>query len=131
MSTSFTYRDIDLSFKKHPLTGDIATVSDETAVKQSIKNLVKLAPFDKPFNREIASPLYGLLFEPIDRVSAASMRIDIKNLLETHETRIEDIEVLVKASPEDNKYEVSVKYRIKKMPNFETVEIFLPIERLK
>lgn len=128
---SFTYRDIDFSFKKHPLTGDIATLSDEAAVRSSIKNLVKLAPFDKPFNREIASPLYGLLFEPIDRVSAASMRIDIKNLIETYETRVEEIEVSVKPSPEDNKYEVFVKYRIKKMPNFETVEIFLPLERLK
>ena len=126
-----TYRDLDFSFRKHPLTGDISTVTDEAAVKMALRNLVRLAPYDKPFNREISSPLQGILFEPIDRVSAASIRIDIQQLIQAYETRVENVVVTTVASPDENRYEVSISFRIKKMPNLQTLELFLPVERLR
>ena len=126
-----TYRDLDFSFRKHPLTGDISTVTDEAAIKTSLRNLVRLAPYDKPFNREISSPLQGVLFEPIDRVTALSIKIDLQELIKRFETRVENVLVTTIASPDENRYEVSISFRIKKMPNLQTLELFLPVERLR
>ena len=67
MATEPVYKDIDLSFKKHPLTGDIATVSDEEAIKSSLRNLLRFGRYDKPFRVGLESPLQTYLFDPIDR----------------------------------------------------------------
>lgn len=126
-----TYRDLDFSFRKHPHTGDISTVTDEAVVKSSLRNLVRLAPYDKPFNREISSPLQDVLFEPIDAVTAQSVQIDLQDLIQIYESRVENVIVAVDARPDENRYEVSITFTIKKMPNLQTLELFLPVERLR
>jgi phage baseplate assembly protein W len=126
-----TYRDLDFSFRKHPHTADISTVTDEAAVKSSLRNLVRLAPYDKPFNREISSPLQDVLFEPIDNVTSQSVRIDLQDLIRIYESRVENVIVAVDARPDENRYEVSINFTIKKMPNLQTLELFLPVERLR
>ena len=126
-----TYRDLDFSFRKHPHTGDISTVTDEAAVKSSLRNLVRLAPYDKPLNREISSPLQDVLFEPIDAVTAQSVQIDLQDLIKIYESRVENVIVAVDARPDENRYEVSITFTIKKMPNLQTLELFLPVERLR
>ena len=37
---SRTFKDINLSFKRHPVTNDVLTISDEDAIKKSVKNIV-------------------------------------------------------------------------------------------
>ena len=34
------YRDLPMSFQKHPGTGDVRPIEDLAAVKQSVKNLI-------------------------------------------------------------------------------------------
>lgn len=127
----WTYKDIDLSLKRHPLSGDIATVTDEKAVKTALKNLVMLARYNKPFNPEIASPVYDLMFEPIDKVTATIIENDLEFLINTYESRIQNLVVNVNAIPEDNKYEVNLRFSIKKTLNEQTLQLFIPVERLR
>ena len=35
-----TFKDLSVTFKKHPVTDDLVTVKDKSAVAQSIKGLV-------------------------------------------------------------------------------------------
>lgn len=125
------YRDFDLSLRKHPLTADIATSTDEEAIKISLKNLLRLSVYDKPFNPEIASPLHRMLFEPVDSPTATLMQMDLRFLISQYETRIENTLIGIKPYPEENKYEVTIEYTVKKSNNRETVSIFLPVERLR
>ena len=37
---SKAFRDINLSFKRHPVTNDVLTLRDEDAIKRSVKNIV-------------------------------------------------------------------------------------------
>lgn len=127
----WTYKDIDLSLKRHPLSGDIVVVTDEAAVRAAVRNLVMLAPFNKPFNPEIASPLYGLLFEPIDQVTAILIQNDLQFLIQTYEPRLQNLAISVVPLPEDNKYEVNIRYRIRKTLNEQTLQLFIPVERLR
>lgn len=126
-----TYRDFDLSLKRHPLTADIATSTDEEAIKISLKNLLRLAVYDKPFNPEIVSPLYTMLFEPVDSPTATLMKVDLRFLINKYETRIENLLIDVKPYPEDNKYEITLEFTVKKTNSRQALSLFLPVERLR
>ena len=56
------YSDLDLFFGQNNKTKDINIVYDIQAVKRSIRNLVLLNVFDKPFHPEISSGIRDTLF---------------------------------------------------------------------
>lgn len=131
MAIEPTYRDFDFSFKSHPLSGDLVTVTDEAAIRNSLKNLVRLNVYDKAFSPGIASPLYSVLFEPIDAVSAVTLQVGLDLLIKSEEPRITNVVVTVIPNEDENKYEVTVQYTVRKTQSRESVQIFLPIERLR
>ena len=56
---SKTFRDINLSFKRHPVTNDLVTIKNEDAIKRSVYNIVQTIFGEKPhlyiFSRSLAS----------------------------------------------------------------------------
>lgn len=125
------YRDLDFTFKPHPLTSDLATTTNEGAVKTALKNLVKLFPFDKPFSPQISSPLHRILFEPIDEPTATLMEVSLSVLIKEYEPRIKDLVVTVTPIASENKYVVDLDFVIKKIESKQQLQVFLPIERLR
>ena len=126
-----SYKDFDISLKRHPLTGDIITFSDDAAVRNALKNLVRLIRFDKPFSPGISSPLWDVMFEPITEGSAALIEVGLWFLIQDYEPRVNNVNITVIPLPDDNKYEVSVEFTIRKSQSRETLQLFLPVERLK
>ena len=59
------YTDLDLFFGKKSSDNDIRKVTDVQAVKRSIRNLVQLNQYEKPFRPEIAGGIREMLFEPM------------------------------------------------------------------
>ena len=41
-SISKSFKDISLSFKRHPITNDIIPLKNEDAIKRSVQNLVRI-----------------------------------------------------------------------------------------
>ena len=56
------YRDLDLFFSKKS-NKDVNKVTDVEAVKRSVRNLILLNSYEKPFHPEIAGDVRALLFE--------------------------------------------------------------------
>ena len=54
------YSDLDLFFSRKTSNSDINTLTDIQAVKRSVRNLVQLDYFEKPFHPEIASGIRGM-----------------------------------------------------------------------
>lgn len=81
------YSDFDLSFTANPVTGDLAKKTDANAVKQSIKNLVLTRFYERPFQPRLGSPIYGLLFDTIDVISANRLQIELEILIQKYEPR--------------------------------------------
>ena len=54
------YKDLDLFFGRKSSNNDVGTVTDIQAVKRSIRNLVLLNAFEKPFHPEISSGVRGM-----------------------------------------------------------------------
>ena len=64
------YTDLDLFFGKKSSNNDIQTLTDVQAVKRSIRNLVQLNVYDKPFHPEIAGGIREMLFENMSPLTA-------------------------------------------------------------
>ena len=68
------YRDIALSFETNTATKDVIVKKDVDAVKQSVKNLILTNHYERPFRPEIGSGVTQLLFEPLDPITAQSLK---------------------------------------------------------
>ena len=73
------YSDLDLFFGKNNTDKDINIIYDVQAVKRSIRNLVLLNQYEKPFHPEIFSGVRGMLFELITPVNAVTVEFYIVN----------------------------------------------------
>ena len=64
------YSDLDLFFGRKTSNNDISKITDVQAVKRSIRNLVLLNTYEKPFHPEISSGIRGMLFELMTPITA-------------------------------------------------------------
>jgi phage baseplate assembly protein W len=103
---------LDLSLTLHPDFHDIVPLTDIDAVKNAVKNLV-LTNFDeRPFNRRLGSNLRALLFEPADKFTISALRQYIKLVLEQHEPRIDQITIQIQDNSDENRYDITVGFRV-------------------
>ena len=123
------FKDLDLDFSPHPMTGDVPQKKDEEAVKRSIRNLVLMNKYDKPFKPEIDSKLMRLLFEPATPITAVMLRSNIIDLLNRYEPRARINDVMVVFNDTKNMFEVSISFML--LNNRQTSNMFLTIERLR
>ena len=123
------FKDLDLDFSPHPMTGDVPQKKDEEAVKRSIRNLVLMNKYDKPFKPEIDSKLMRLLFEPATPITAVMLRSNIIDLLNRYEPRARINDVIVVFNDRKNMFEVSISFML--LNNRQTSNMFLTIERLR
>jgi len=56
-------KDLDLNFIKNPITGDINVKKNDDAIKQSLKTLLLLGSYEKPFNNNLGPDLNGFIFQ--------------------------------------------------------------------
>jgi phage baseplate assembly protein W len=112
MRNTRIYSDLDLNFTPHPVTGDISIRFDDHAIKQSLRNLLEIRHFEKPFHSEIGSPLRELLFDPVNPLTEAMAKRAIIDLVANFEPRVELINTDVIASPDNNAFYVSITYKI-------------------
>jgi phage baseplate assembly protein W len=106
------FSDLDLNFTPHPVTGDLVQKFDENAVKQSLKNLLQIRHFEKPWHSEIGSPLRELLFENITPVTERMAQRAIIDVISNFEPRVNIIDVNVIASPENNSLYINLVFKI-------------------
>lgn len=110
--TSRGFRDISLSFKKHPVTNDVLILKDEDAIKRSVVNLVRTNLGERFFNNLLGTSLDSSLFELQTPEAAYSMQSEIETLLSNFEPRIKTAEVVVTYPFDSNEMNVMIRYFI-------------------
>lgn len=123
------YRDLDLNFAIHPIRKDINKHEDHLAVINSIKNLILLNHFEKPFHPEIGSNVRRLLFENMDIISSNVLQKEIENTIKNFEPRAKVLDIIVSPIIDDNKVSVSIKFQIVNIAEPITIKFFLNRER--
>ena len=113
---SKAFKDINLSFKRHPVTNDVITVSDEDAIKRSVKNIIFTILGEKPFEPEFGSVINDSLFELNTSLNEMKVSDEIKQSLLNFEPRIDNIRVTVSIYPDSNELNCTVQYDIVGIP---------------
>ena len=113
---SRAFKDINLSFKRHPVTNDVLTVSDEDAIKRSVKNIIFTILGEKPFEPEFGSVINDSLFELNTSLNEMKVSDEIKQSLLNFEPRIDNVRITVSIYPDSNELNRAVQYDIVGIP---------------
>ena len=131
------YVDVSLAFKPSPVTNDITLLRDEIAINNSIKNIIMFLPSEVPFLPDIGSTTQRYLFDIADEATAGLLSSEIERAILFCEPRVtflnedpdmgtdyvngseidrslygEQLGVFVSIRPDQNVFQVTVKYRI-------------------
>ena len=124
------YSDLDLFFTKKSSDSDISKVTDVQAVKRSIRNLVQLNTYEKPFHPEISGGVREMLFELMSPITANVIARKIELVIENFEPRARLVSVSCSPDYNRNAYEVTVEFYIVNAPT-ELVDLTVMLERLR
>tara|TARA_Y100000768_G_scaffold323973_1_gene260582 strand:- start:179 stop:610 length:432 start_codon:yes stop_codon:yes gene_type:complete len=124
------YSDLDLFFGKRTVGNDINKITDIQAVKRSIRNLVLLNTYDKPFHPEIAGGVREMLFEPMTPVIAQIIARKVEDVIENFEPRARLVGVKAIPDLDRNAYDMSIYFYVVNAPT-ELVDLSVMLERLR
>tara|TARA_B100000900_G_scaffold324062_1_gene283670 strand:+ start:52 stop:444 length:393 start_codon:yes stop_codon:yes gene_type:complete len=123
---SKAFKDINLSFKRHPVTNDVVAIRDEDAIKRSVKNIIFTILGEKPFEPLFGSVINDALFDLSTNLSEVAIADEISSSLLNHEPRIADIDVTVTVASDSNEMNCTVQYTIVGIPApTQTVDVIL------
>jgi phage baseplate assembly protein W len=123
------YIDLDLNFIKHPVKKDINKNTDEMAVINSIKNLILTKHYERPFQPDIGSNIYNLLFENMDRITATSIEREIRQVINNYEPRASISRITASPDYDNNAYKLSMEFFI--LSRTEPITIQFSLNRVR
>ena len=128
---SRAFKDISLSFKKHPVTNDVTVLRNEDAIKKSVINLTRTRINERFFNELLGTSIVDNLFENMGSGLEAVLEEEISTLLKNYEPRIELNSVYVIADQDSNELSIQVDYNIVGLPvPSQTIEFLLQPTRV-
>lgn len=112
MPTFQTFKDLNITFKPHPVTGDLTVVKDEASIKQAIINLLLTNRGERFFDSRIGSSLSSLLFEQLDFATASLVKTQIENTLKSYEPRIRILSLSATPNFDDNGFDIELVFEV-------------------
>ena len=85
---SRAFKDINLSFKRHPVTNDVLTIRNEDAIKRSVRNIIFTILGEKPFQPNFGSVINNSLFDLNTSLNEIRVSDEIEQSLINYEPRI-------------------------------------------
>ena len=124
------YSDLDLFFTKKTVGSDVNKVTDIQAVKRSLRNLINLNEFEKPFHPEIAGGIRDMLFENMSPIVAAVLARKIEDVIQNFEPRCRLVSVRALPDFDRNIYNVTIEFYVVNAPT-ELVDLSVMLERIR
>lgn len=119
------FKDLDMNFNIHPIRKDVNKHIRETAIINSVKNLILTNHYERPFRPYVGSNVRRLLFENIDIIIASQLERAIEETISNFEPRVQVQSIKAIPSPDENKYTMELVFLIINNPNPITVNFFL------
>jgi phage baseplate assembly protein W len=107
-----SYSDVNLDWIPHPLTGNINPITNIESIRQSIKILFLLSPYDIPFVSHTFTNLNKYLFENINHLTISNIVKRIEWTIKTYEKRVKLLDVKIVPLLSEDGIEITVTYKI-------------------
>ena len=126
MATSLSFKDLNITFKKHPVTNDVVVSKDASAGKQAIANILMTNKGERLMMPDYGGDIRRFLFEPLDYGTSALVKQNIVTTIGRFEPRISVQEIISRPDFENNGFEITMTYSIVGTSNPPvTVDFFL------
>ena len=106
------FKDISMTFARHPLTSDLIALKNTNAITRSVRNIIFTYPGEKPFDPEFGSQVSRMLFENIDPLNAIKIKREIRYSIDRYEPRVLLTKVEVTPDYDGNAFNVLIAYNI-------------------
>ena len=113
---SRAFKDISLSFKRHPVTNDVVALKNEDAIKKSVINLCRTRLDERFFNDLLGTSIDNSLFELQSSDIGASLEQEISTLLKNFEPRIKLVAIVIDSEADLHGLYIKIKYNIIGLP---------------
>ena len=113
MANTLSFKDINITFKKHPVTDDLVVSRDASAIKQAIVNLLLTNKGERLMNPEYGSNIRSYLFEPLDYATASQITTNIRYSIDRWEPRISVSTLKAYPNFDDNGFDVEMTYSVR------------------
>ena len=110
MTTFQTFKDLSVTFKKHPVTDDLVAVKDKAAIVQAIQSILLTRKGERPFQPDLGCDIQDLLFEPLDFASAGAIKQEIRETVDRYEPRVTVTEIICQPDFNNNGYNVEIQF---------------------
>jgi phage baseplate assembly protein W len=110
--------DLDAAFTYNARTRDVASKSDDNAIRGALRNLIMSKNYDKPFDPDFGCQLVNLLFEQLDDFTLSVAQRVLYNTITKYEPRVDVLSVEISPSDkDDNEVYISIIYKNKNTQN--------------
>ena len=125
----YKFSDLDLSFTRNPITGDVPLKTNHEAVKRSIRNLVMTNKYERPFQPGLFGGITDQLFELAGPFAVIETKDRIKEVIQDFEPRavVEDVRVAIMS--DTHQMVATIIFRLENDDRIETLN--LALERLR
>lgn len=106
------FKDISLSFKRHPVTNDILALKNEDAIKRSVQNLIRIQLGEVFFNDLLGTRITGALFELANDDFVDPISTEIETTITNNEPRVSLTDVDVQSQPDNNSLNIKISYEL-------------------
>ena len=128
---SRSFKDISLSFTKHPVTNDVTVLNNEDAIKKSVVNLCRTRINERFFNDLLGTSIEDSLFETNLDDIASFLEREITVLLKNFEPRIRLTSVIVESLVDSYELQIRIEYDITGLPfPTQNIEFLLQSSRI-
>lgn len=119
-NTPVFYKDLSLDLIPHPVSGDIRPITNETAIRRSLLNILRTKKGERAFYSEFGTTLDKYLFEPANALTENLINKEVYDVVTRFEPRV--TVTSISSSVEDHGIEIIVNYYIKSTKNQDSVE---------
>ena len=119
------YSDFFNNFNKTFGSKDLARLTEEESIINSLKNIVLTKKGERPFFPQFGCNISGLLFENFTKFTLDSIQTEIKTAVENFEPRVKTVRVNVSESIDNSSVEVSLFFTTINNPEDISISFFL------
>lgn len=106
------FSDFLSDFSTNPYTKDLVRVTNEKAIINSLKKILKTNNFEIPYNAYFGANINNYLFEPFSAVTEMELKNEITFAIENFESRCKILDLVVNGYPDENSIEITLTFSL-------------------
>ena len=112
LTKTVQFKDLDITFARHPVTKQLNLLKNEDAVIRSVRNIILTNRYERPYKPLLGANIRSKLFENFDSTTEYVLRKDIETAIGNYEPRADITEINIDQEDDANRLHISITFFI-------------------